>query len=107
MPRPTEFVDLKQTSVTVERALLEEAKNQKINISKILREALQNELGEVELKKPGPLKKFKGLPLHLVKEAQRKAIHIALSNEKIAEWFNMRAHAHVTAKDIDALVPRF
>lgn len=107
MVRPTEFLDLATTSVTVQRELLERAKSMDINISKVLRKALAEEVGETPKKLQKHLEKFKGLPRHIVNQARNNVIKKKSNAPLTAEWLNGMFGASFSAEDINALVPIF
>ena len=107
MARPIEFLDLKQTSVTVERSLLERAKADGVNVSEVLRKALANELGEAPKKLKTKIGKFKGLPRHVVTKAKNNIIASTKNVPLTIEWLNRDFGINCNAADLDALVPRF
>jgi len=107
MARPIEFLDLKQTSVTVERDLLERAKADGVNVSEVLRKALADELGEAKKKETSKIRKFKGLPRHVVNRAKNNIIESARNVPTTIDWLNQEFGINCTAADLEALVPRF
>lgn len=107
MVRPSEFVDLRTTCVTVERELLERAKSEGVNISSVLRKALKSHFGEPRGKVDRRLKKFKGLPRHIVNKAKSNVIANIKNAPHTVEWLNREFGVNCTVSDVSALVPLF
>jgi post-segregation antitoxin (ccd killing protein) len=107
MARPNEFVDLRTTSVTLEGDLLERAKANNINISRVLRRALARELGEVPKKAERRLRKFRGIPLHIVNNVRNSLISRKVPVDTLVNSLNESFGRGFDAGDLDALVPRF
>lgn len=105
--RPTEYEDLARTTLCIERSLLNEAKEAGINVSDVARNALRTRLKRQE-RRVDPLKKFRDLPSHLVRDMRRMKEN-GQSRRLVEEigWVN-RAHGRdITMSDVEALVPRF
>lgn len=116
MPRPRIYEDLTSTSVKVERRQLQEAIDLGINISELVRDALNNALKtpDTRARKKEAEKKMKGVPVKL----KRKAISM-VEREMVEDpdfapgvashWaseINRVCHTSVEPKDLIDLVPK-
>ena len=107
MVRPVEFPDLTSTCVKVERNLLDQAKHENVNISAVLREALRKKLKTGTSTKNNVLRKFRGLPRHVVNKAKNNVIEDVNNAPLTANWLQDQYGAEVSENDVLGLVPMF
>jgi len=105
--RPTEFVDLTTTSVTIERDLLAWARSEGVNVSDVLRKALRANVADTPGKVEKTLAKFRGLPVHVVNELKEMAIRKPFRLERRLGEVNGFYSRQLTKADVSELVPVF